>query len=285
MKTCFSTLACPDFTWQEIYSMAKDFGFDGIEIRGLGQDIFSVKAAPFTDKELPKTIAKLKDLKLTIPCLSSGEPVNNLETKDKAIAEIRAYIELANKLGTSFIRVLGDRNPAPEKEIDDNVVISIMRELIPYAEEMNVTLLIETNGVYADTKRLKKVLDEINNRKVAALWDMHHPYRFMGEKPAETVANLGEYIKHVHVKDSVMVDGKVSYKLMGAGDMPLKEMFDSLQAIDYIGYISLEWVYRWSQNLEGAGIVVPQFAGYMESYRPKEKKVELQTDKRLSRNV
>ena len=30
MKTCFSTLACPDFTWQEIYSMAKDFGFDGI---------------------------------------------------------------------------------------------------------------------------------------------------------------------------------------------------------------------------------------------------------------
>ena len=60
MKTCFSTLACPNFTWQEIYSMAKDFGFDGIEIRGLGQDIFSVKAAPFTDKELPKTIAKLK---------------------------------------------------------------------------------------------------------------------------------------------------------------------------------------------------------------------------------
>ena len=50
MKTCFSTLACPNFTWQEIYSMAKDFGFDGIEIRGLGQDIFSVKAAPFTDR-------------------------------------------------------------------------------------------------------------------------------------------------------------------------------------------------------------------------------------------
>ena len=148
----------PEFSWQEIYSMAKDFGFDGIEIRGLGQDIFSVKAAPFTDKELPKTIAKLKDLRLTIPCLSSGEPINSLETKDKAIAEIRAYIELANKLGTSFIRVLGDRNPAPEKEIDDNVVISIIRELIPYAEEMNVTLLIETNGVYADTKRLKKLL-------------------------------------------------------------------------------------------------------------------------------
>ena len=159
MLTCFSTLACPDFSWQDIYSMAKDFNFNGIEIRGLGQDIFSVKAPPFRDSELPKTVARLKELKIAIPCLSSGEPVNDLATKDKAIAEIKAYIELASKLGTSYIRVLGDRNPAPEKEIDDNVVISIMRELIPYAEEYNVTLLIETNGVYADTKRLKKLLD------------------------------------------------------------------------------------------------------------------------------
>ena len=33
MKICFSTLACPDFSWADIYSMAKDFHFDGIEIR------------------------------------------------------------------------------------------------------------------------------------------------------------------------------------------------------------------------------------------------------------
>ena len=56
MLTCFSTLACPDFSWQDIYSMAKDFNFDGIEIRGLGNDIFSVKAPPFKDSELPKTV-------------------------------------------------------------------------------------------------------------------------------------------------------------------------------------------------------------------------------------
>ena len=78
MLTCFSTLACPDFSWQDIYSMAKDFNFNGIEIRGLGQDIFSVKAPPFTEANLPKTVAKLKELKLAIPCLSSGEPVLTL---------------------------------------------------------------------------------------------------------------------------------------------------------------------------------------------------------------
>ena len=44
MKLSFSTLACHDFEWSDIYSMAKDLGFDGIEVRGLGDDIFSVKA-------------------------------------------------------------------------------------------------------------------------------------------------------------------------------------------------------------------------------------------------
>ena len=68
MKISFSTLACPDFSWTDIYSMAKDFGFDGIEIRGLGNEIFSVNAQPFKAENLPKTIEKLKSLGLEIPC-------------------------------------------------------------------------------------------------------------------------------------------------------------------------------------------------------------------------
>ena len=55
MKLAFSTLGCPDFDWSDIYSMAKDFGFDGIEMRGLGDNIFSVNAKPFSEDNLPKT--------------------------------------------------------------------------------------------------------------------------------------------------------------------------------------------------------------------------------------
>ena len=62
MKISFSTLACPDFSWADIYSMAKDLGFHGIEVRGLGDDIFAVNARPFTDAQLPKTVEKLNSL-------------------------------------------------------------------------------------------------------------------------------------------------------------------------------------------------------------------------------
>lgn len=279
MKTSFSTLACPDFSWQDIYSMAKDFNFDGIEIRGLGDNIYSTKAAPFTDEELHNTLDKLKELDIEISCLSSGEPVNNLETKNKAIAEITDYVELASKLSTKYVRVLGDKLPAPEGEVDDDVVIGIMKELVPVAEKNDVVLLLETNGVYSDTSRLKKVLDSINSQHVQALWDVHHPYRFQGESPKTTVSNLGDYIKYVHVKDSVMEDGKVEYKMMGTGDLPLKEVFEELHSIDYDGYISLEWVYRWARNLLDGGIVVPHFAKFMDKYRKAEER-SLQIDDR-----
>lgn len=54
MKLAFSTLGCPDFDWPDIYAMAKDFGFNGIEIRGLGNDIYAVKARPFYTKRAPR---------------------------------------------------------------------------------------------------------------------------------------------------------------------------------------------------------------------------------------
>jgi len=64
MKIAFSTLGCPDFSWTDIYSMAKDFGFNGIEIRGLGKEIFAVKAQPFTESELPKTLKSFRNFVL-----------------------------------------------------------------------------------------------------------------------------------------------------------------------------------------------------------------------------
>ena len=280
LKIGFSTLACPEWSWTDIYSMAKDFKFDGIEIRGLGNEIFSVKAQPFTEAQLPATIAKLQSLGLEIPCLSSGACLKFKDKYQEAENEIKAYARLAGKLGASYIRILADLTPDPVDEVDDEYVAEALKKLVPIAEEYNVTLLVETNGVYSDTARLAKLLDEVKSRKVAALWDMHHPYRYHGEAPETTVANLGEYIKYIQVKDSVMrEDGTVEYRIMGTGDIPVKAMIEALDTINYNGYISLEWVKRWARDLSDAGIVIPQFAEYMAPYKKKHKH-PLQTNMR-----
>jgi len=266
MKLAFSTLGCPDFDWADIYSMAKDFGFSGIEMRGLGGDIFSVKARPFKPSNIKNTKAELEKRRLEIPCLSSGCALKYADRKESNIAEIREYIDLAHELGSMYIRILGDEHADVHGEVDDSVVIDVMRELIPYAEEKGVMLLIETNGVYADTKRLADLLFELKSEYVGALWDIHHPYRFMGETPEQTITNLGVYIKYTHIKDSVMENGNVKYRLMGEGDLPIEDAMLALRSINYDGYVSLEWVKNYAPDIQAAGIVFPHFANYMTRF-------------------
>ncbi|NLM37920.1 MAG: AMP-binding protein [Firmicutes bacterium] len=266
MKIAFSTLGCPDFGWTDIYSMAKDFGFDGIEIRGLGKEIFAVKAPPFTESQLPATVEQLARLDLEIPCLSSGCCLKFPERAEANFQEIVEYITLAGKLGTPYVRLLADQDPCPGDEVDDAVVLAALRRLAPVAAAKGVTLLVETNGVYADTRRLCNLLNQVGSDAVAALWDLHHPYRFAGETPETTVQNLGAYIKYVHIKDSVVEDGVVKYKMMGEGDLPIDRMMQALRSVNYEGYITLEWVKRWAPELNDAGVVFPHYANFMQRY-------------------
>jgi fatty-acyl-CoA synthase len=95
--------------------------------------------------------------------------------------------------------------------------------------------------VYADTARLRELLNHAASDNVAALWDIHHPYRFAGETPGKTVQNLGAYIRYVHAKDSVVEDGKIKYRMMGEGKPANDDIMRALRSINYEGYVSLEW--------------------------------------------
>ena len=267
MKLSFSTLGCPDYDWTEIYTLAKDCGFHGIELRGLGGDIFSVHASPFRPENLAETKATLRRLKLEICCLSSGCALKFVDQREETIEELKEYIALAAALGTPYIRVLGDLKAEPEEDFPDEYVIEPMKVLAPIAEEAGVTLLIETNGVYSDTARLADVLARIGSDAVAALWDWNHPYRYNNESPETTIKNLGAFIKHCHIKDSVVEDGQVVYKLVGEGDLPkMEEYMKALRSLNYEGYISLEWLKQYAPNLTEAGIVFPHYVHFMSQY-------------------
>ena len=269
MKLAFSTVGCPDFQWSDIYSMAKDLGFDGIEVRGLGREISTFNMQPFSEGEIDQTVKKLAELRLSIPCLSSGCPLSIAQNRDRNVAELMNYIHLAKKLNTPYVRVMGDAGAAPAGEVDDELVKEQLRALIPEAEACGVMLLVETNGVYANTARLRDLLTDLASDSVGALWDLHHPYRFMGETPEQTLTNLGYYIKHVHIKDSVYQDGVLTYRMMGEGDLPIADMMLALRSINYEGFVSLEWVRYWSEDMYDAGVVFPQYVHYMEAYQDK----------------
>ncbi len=269
MKIAFSTLGCPDFSWTDMYTMAKDLGFDGIEIRGLGKYLDAMAAPPFSGDKLPETVNLLKRLRLSVSCLSSNCCLKDADHAEENKKELLQYITLAESLGTPYIRILADRGIAPEGEADDEAIINQLTSLAPVAEKAGVTLLVETNGLYANTDRLRSLLERIPSDAVGALWDIHHPYRIAGEEPEKTVQNLGAYIKYVHVKDSVMTEEGISYRMVGEGDLPIDDMLLALSSINYDGYLSLEWVKRWMPELDNAALVFPHYVHYMSKYTQK----------------
>lgn len=61
MKISFSTLGCPRWSWDEIVVMAKELDFDGIEVRGIGNEIYMPTAKPFLPENLGNTKAGWKN--------------------------------------------------------------------------------------------------------------------------------------------------------------------------------------------------------------------------------
>ncbi len=282
MKLAFSTIGCPNYSWSDIYPMAKDLGYDGIEIRGLEGTFVVTNTRPFRSANRAATLAQLKQVGLQISCFSTGIHLAEQRRRVENVAEVVRYIHLAQQMEAPFVRILAEPTPAPSDEpVDDAFFIDVCRELAPTAELAGVTLIVETSGPYADTRRLRRVLDAVDSPAVAALWDIHHPYRFFREEPAESVGNLGKYLRYVHVKDSfATADGRIAYRMMGEGDMPLSDVFSALRLAGYDGYLTFEWVRKWARDVAvgDAGIVFPQYVNYMRDHAEEIEgpKVELQ---------
>ena len=261
MKTCFSTLGCPEWTFSEIVSVASDLGFNGVEIRGIQRELYAPEIDALSPAHITATREKLSRLSLSVPCLASSCDLNSEDVLDSA----KAYVDTASALGTPYIRLLGDREPAPSDEVRPRVIASNLREIAAYAKDKGVTPLIETNGFYAKTKVLGLMLQEIEDGNIGILYDVHHPYRYFHEDPEYTIRNIGPYIRHVHIKDSVMQDGKVQYRLLGEGDLPMARIVRLLKEAGYDGFYSLEWVKRWDLGLEEPGIAFAQYKAFMDA--------------------
>ncbi len=259
MKLAFSTLGCPGWSWGDILATAKDLGFQGVELRGIQQETDVPRIRELRPSHIQSTREQLARMDLEIPCITAGCRLSQAEE----LPHIRQYIDTAHALNVPYVRVLGDDVIAPGNVVDDRLLQENALCVAAYAQEQGVTLLIETNGAFSDSRRLRALLDRIAHPAVAALWDIHHTFRFFHEPPAQTVETLGDFIKHVHCKDSVMEAEQVRYRIMGQGDVPVRNAVICLQDAGYQGYYCLEWVKRWDLTLEEPGIAFAQYLKYM----------------------
>ena len=268
MKLSFSTRGWDDISWDEMLDIAVDMHFDGIEVYNLHLTPELIqRGGPFHRYNTQATARVLHEKKLEIPVFDTsidiaaedggvGNASRNAENRDDYIRLLKELIDAASNMSVRYVSVKAEYE-------NEALVRENLDMLLPYAEEKGIAILMKTCGIYSDTARLRELMDDYACDQLAALWDVHHPYRDKQETPADTIRNLGAYVRHVHMRDS---DDSKTYNLIGEGNMPIDEFMRALSSIDYDGYISLEWKRSWMDDLQDLEIIFPYFVNYMNRY-------------------
>ena len=268
MKFSFSTKGWHDISWHEFVETAASLSYEGIEIHNLFAPAMAEKSCPADRQAGAATYRSLFDQKLSVPCINTTNDIADETAYEKVIGEIDACIEAAVRLKAPYVRLHTVMDAAAYSE---DAVRKVLSYALPQAESQKIVLLIETMGAYADTALLRDLMDSYASDHLAALWDMHETYMLQGESSQTTITNLGAYIRHVHVKDSVKNDdGSISYQLIGEGSMPLFQMVTALDSVNYDGFISLEWDPKWMDELNDMTIILAHFINTISSIGPKE---------------
>jgi sugar phosphate isomerase/epimerase len=186
------------------------------------------------------------------------------DKRAKELADARKFIDLASTLGAPYVRVFGGKAQSDNAPVPDDAtkarVASALRELGEYAGPHNVTVIIESHDHFTSSATLSDVLRAANSDHVALLWDAHHTFAASNEDPEFTVKQLGQWIRHTHLKDSVGTGEDRKYVLTGTGNVPIARQIKALQSINYKGFYCFEWEKVWHPDILDPEVAIPDFA-------------------------
>ena len=265
----FSTLGCPSWPWSKILDFAAEHQFASIELRGIQENMDLTKVPELLPEQLGDARRQLAAHGLTVSCLGASAQMHDLDAvkHEAQLDEARRFIDLAQALGAPYVRVFGNEyvKDVPRDQMLAHIA-GALHELGDHARRKGVTVLIESHGDFTDSPALLEILQKADSPNVALLWDAHHTFASGKEQPEDTVRQLGRYIRHTHLKDSVPAGNDRRYVLTGTGDVPVKRQIVALAKIGYRGVYSFEWEKRWHSEIEEPEVAFAQYATVAAGY-------------------
>ena len=264
----FSTLGCPDWSFEQIVENASVMGFSAVEIRGVGEVLRTEDIPAFSEENRAATQKLLSDKRIRICGVGTSCAFHDAVGFDAAVEEGRSAIDLCYKQGIPAIRVFGNNIPQGEdpQRVIDRVVDGI-RTLCEYSNATTggaVQVWLEVHGDFHTAETLGILSDRLATYvNYGLIWDIQHTYDVYGDDPTPFFEALKTRIRHVHFKDCILVDGKPTLAAPGQGTLPLDRYMRILEDGGYTGYYSFEWEKRWIRSLAEPEEVFPRYVARM----------------------
>ncbi|MEI9909047.1 MAG: sugar phosphate isomerase/epimerase family protein [Bacteroidota bacterium] len=183
----FSTLGCPDWTFQQIVDFAVQHGYKGIEVRGIQRQMDLAKCDIFSAENIQATLQLMKDKGLQFVDLGSSATLhfNEGAEREKNLDEGKRFIDLAERISCPYIRVFPNNFPKDQdKDTTIHFIVKGLLTLGDYAKGKNVTVLMETHGELVKTEDLEKVMKMSAHPNVGLVWDITNMWTITKESPA-----------------------------------------------------------------------------------------------------
>lgn len=266
----------PEWDWDYNFRLARESGFDGIEI-----DISKEGALPlnFQDAHVKAARALAKKHQLELSGLASllyweaNGASDRPETRTAATDLVKQQIHAAAALGIDTILMIPgsagvDFIPDCE-EIPYDVAMERARALIvgalPLAEEKNVTLAIENvwNKLFLSPVELRDFVDSFQSAHVGVYLDVGNV--LLNGYPEHWIKILGHRIRRVHFKDFKRSIGNANgFCDLLAGDVNWREVMQALRGIPYDGWIAAEMIPPWPFYRQGTEVLIPNTSRAMD---------------------
>ena len=266
----FSTLGCPDWTLPQILAFAKEHGYSGIELRGILRQMDLTKVPEFaTAESRQNTLAQMKAKGLRFVNLGSSATLHFPEgaERQKNLQEGKQFIDLARQLNCPYVRVFPNLFPKDQvKKQTIDLIANGLKELGSYGAGKGVMVLMETHGDAVWINDLTAIMQATAHPNVGLIWDAANMWTITKEPPAKVWQQLKPYIRHTHIKDAKMVNGKPAYTLLGQGDVPIFEAIDALVKGGYKGYYSFEWEKLWHPEISEPEVAIADYPVAMKKH-------------------
>ncbi|MDF3036719.1 MAG: sugar phosphate isomerase/epimerase [Paucimonas sp.] len=263
----FSTLACPDWSFERITDFAASHGYRGIEVRGIQRELDLTQRSEFSRANRASTLRRMRDKRLEFVGLNSSVELHHADAakREKHLADGKRYIDLAAELKCPYVRVFPNELPKDQDRSQTlDLITTGLIELGKHARGSGVTVLLESHGDVTAIADLEKIMRAAAGRHIGLIWDVVNMWSVTKEAPADVHKALKRYIRHVHLKDMTTMDGKQRYVLLGRGDAPVFDAIGLLDKSGYAGYYSFEWEKLWHPEIEEPEVALADYAQVMK---------------------
>jgi sugar phosphate isomerase/epimerase len=257
MKFAFSTVSCPKWDYQAIVDHAKEYGYEGVEIRGfLNEAILTASNVFLSDPSKVREI--FHNAGIQIPCLATSIAFTGRKKKDAQLAsDVIRSIDTAAALASPMVKIFDTQvRPGQSRAEAGANLARWLSPLADYAATKDITLLIENALSFRNAKELWLILEMIQHPAVGICWDVFNAAA-IGETPAISIPTLNNRIQYVQVKDATLGALGASFCKLGEGNVRLPEFFRRLKGIGYTGWATVEWEKAWLPNLAEPEEILP----------------------------